>query len=178
MVRFHPAPPNEPLMTVRTILTVFCYNYYMPRNRAVAVVIHNNKLLVMFRKNSREFYTFPGGGIEPGETNEQAAVREIMEEASLTIEVRKLTYEIHHDNGDFHDFFLCSYIDGTPSVQPGTNEYADNALGQNVHVPMWLSIDKIADTTLYPLEIRDQLMSDIKNGFADEVKQFNLKAMA
>lgn len=29
MVRFHPAPPNEPFMTVRTILAVFCYDELM-----------------------------------------------------------------------------------------------------------------------------------------------------
>ena len=149
----------------------------MPRNRAVAIVIHNDKLLVMFRKNSREYYTFPGGGIEAGETTEQAVIREVMEETSLHIEAEGLAYEVHHDNDDVHYFFLCQYISGTPSIQPGTNEYVDNIQGKDTHIPEWLPIEAISETVLYPLEIRDKLIADIEEGFAKQVVKFDLKAV-
>lgn len=148
----------------------------MTRNRAVALVLHDNSLLVMFRKNTREYYTFPGGGIEPGETSEQAAVREIKEEASLDVAIERPLYELHHDNGDIHYYFLARYLDGTPAVQPGTNEYEDNQRGDNVHLPQWMPVGDIPNKLLYPIEVRDRLVEDIQRGFSNEVVKFDLKA--
>ena len=36
MVQLHPAPPNESFMTVRTILTVFCYTFTMKKTSDTA----------------------------------------------------------------------------------------------------------------------------------------------
>lgn len=141
----------------------------MSRNRAAAIVIHDDKLLVMYRKKEQEYFTFPGGGVEVGETNEQAVVREVSEETSLTVEVQKLVYELHYDNGDIHYFFLCKYLSGVPSVRPGTNEYVDNEQGGNIHIPQWLSLSDLSTTTLYPFEVRDRLTRDLQQGLSDAV---------
>ncbi|MGB4768748.1 MAG: NUDIX domain-containing protein [Candidatus Saccharimonas sp.] len=150
----------------------------MSRNRAVAIVIHHNKLLVMHRKNDKEYYTFPGGGIEAGETNEQATIREIKEEASLDIEVEKLVYELHHDNGDIHYYFLCRYLKGEIAVQPGTNEYADNELGRDIHQPLWLPLQDVSKSILYPFEVRDRLIIDKMQNFSNQVVRLDLPAMS
>jgi 8-oxo-dGTP diphosphatase len=146
----------------------------MPRNRAVALVVNNGQLLVMFRKNKREFYTFPGGGIEPDETNGQAAVREIKEEASLDIEVKKLVYEIHYDNGEINYYFLSDYKSGTPQVMSGTDEYQDNLRGSNLYMPQWQPIKDLSSLELYPIELRDKLLHDLNKGFSDQPVVFNL----
>ena len=146
----------------------------MPRNRAVALVVHEGRLLVMHRKNSRDYYTFPGGGVEEDETNEQAAVREIYEETSIECEVGKLAYQLNYDNGDVHYYFLAKYVAGTPMVMPGTNEYKDNELGFNLFLPEWAPIDELSNFTLYPLEVRDRFVLDSKNGFSEEVINFDL----
>jgi len=149
----------------------------MSRNRAVAIVIHDGRLLVMFRKNESEYHTFPGGGIENDETNEQAAMREVYEETSLKVEVDRLIYQLHHKNGDIHYYFLCRYIDGTPAVQPGTNEYEDNQLGIDIHTPQWLPLGGISKVNLYPLEVRNRLVQDVETGFKEDVTHFNLEAV-
>jgi len=63
-----------------------------PRRRgAVAVIERAGSLLVIRRSQAvvaPGAYCFPGGGIEPGETEEQALVREFLEE--LQVEVRPL----------------------------------------------------------------------------------------
>src|SRR3954470_15023671 len=63
-----------------------------PEPRAVAVVVRGAKLLVIARRlDGQEYAVLPGGGIEPGESPEQAAVRELAEECSLEgIAVRRL----------------------------------------------------------------------------------------
>jgi 8-oxo-dGTP diphosphatase len=63
-----------------------------PRRRgAVAVVLRDQKFLVICRSElvvAPGAFCFPGGGIEPGESEEQALVREFYEE--LGAEIRPL----------------------------------------------------------------------------------------
>ena len=60
------------------------------RNRAGGLLIENGKILLMHRiKNvdgeTREYYVVPGGGIEEGETIEEATKRELKEEMGIDV---------------------------------------------------------------------------------------------
>jgi 8-oxo-dGTP diphosphatase len=50
------------------------------------VIIENGKILLLKRKK-HDHFEFPGGKIEPGETKEQAAVREAKEEIGCAVEL-------------------------------------------------------------------------------------------
>ena len=72
----------------------------MIRNRAAAIIVKDGKILLMHRtRNGQEFYVFPGGGVEEGETNEEACAREISEETTLTIKVKELVCKASWDDG-------------------------------------------------------------------------------
>ena len=56
--------------------------------RAVAIVIRDKQVLLMWRKlHGHEYYVLPGGGVEGEETVEEAVLREIQEETSLNIKI-------------------------------------------------------------------------------------------
>jgi len=56
------------------------------------IFLKDNKTLLIKRKNSSTYnnlWSNPGGGIEPGETVEQAVIRELEEEVGVTVKIIK-----------------------------------------------------------------------------------------
>lgn len=146
--------------------------------RAVAVVIKDNNVLLMHRINQgKEYYVFPGGGVEDNETIEKAVIRELREETSIEIKINKLLYH-HHIIGDLNDsdqyFYLCDHISGTPALSE-SNELEENRKGTDFYEPLWYPIKDLPKMLLYPLEIRDWLTDDIRSGFSDKVREATFK---
>ena len=54
------------------------------RDSARSIIIRNGKI-AMIHSLKYDYYKFPGGGIEPGESAADALIRETAEEAGLTV---------------------------------------------------------------------------------------------
>ena len=82
----------------------------------VAAVIKKNQEIFATQRGYGDFkggWEFPGGKIEPGESPEQALIREIKEELAADIQVGQLLHTVEYDYPDFHltmHCFLCSLI--------------------------------------------------------------------
>lgn len=63
-------------------------------NRTVACVIifkeKDNNVFVLLEEKDKNKFAIPGGKVESGETSEEAAVREILEETHLKLKKKKL----------------------------------------------------------------------------------------
>ena len=63
----------------------------------------------------KDGWEFPGGKVEPGESPEQALVREIREELDTEIAVGKKLAQVEYDYPDFHlsmGCYLCEILSG------------------------------------------------------------------
>lgn len=151
----------------------------MKKIRAVAILIRKDEVILMYRRNIKEYFNFPGGGVEKGETIEQGVLRELKEETSIKAKINKLLYKhIYDDNSEQH-FYLCNYISGKPKLAENSieNRKDDLSLGKDFHKPLWIKIDKLKNMLIYPLEIRDLLIEDFKNNFINPVNTLTIKIL-
>jgi 8-oxo-dGTP diphosphatase len=58
--------------------------------------------------DSRDYWTLPGGGIEKGETPENAAEREVLEETGLVVTTSRFLFTTTSDRGTKSHCFLMS----------------------------------------------------------------------
>ena len=87
---------------------------------AAAAIRDGSGRLLLIRENyDRRRYGFPGGRLEPGETPEEAVVREVAEETCVRVSVDWLVgvYELPSYVGTH--LFACSIVDGAPTVPAG-----------------------------------------------------------
>lgn len=110
-----------PWIKVRTIQTLFMVR----KPGAKAVVIYKEKILLILRDNNPNIaypntWNTPGGGIEEGETPEEALVRELQEEIglapSLVINLGTTTYT---DDSIVHRFYVPVTNSEFPSIHLG-----------------------------------------------------------
>ena len=126
----------------------------------VAAVIRNgNKIFATQRGygDYKDFWEFPGGKIEPGETPRQALVREIEEELDTEIVVGDLLTTIEYDYPEFHlsmQCFWCKVEEGKLTLKE--HEAAQWLDVENLDSVAWLP----ADLSIIPL-IRDELVMQV-----------------
>ena len=109
-----------------------------------AIIMADNKIFATQRGYGefKDMWEFPGGKMEPGETPEQALVREIKEELAADIAVDKFVCTIEHDYPTFHltmHNYLCHVVSG--DLQLLEHEAAKWLNIENIDSVNWLPAD-------------------------------------
>ena len=84
---------------------------------AAAIIRRSGKIFATQRGygNYKDWWEFPGGKTEPGETPEEALIREIREELQTKIAVDQFLTTVEYDYPEFHlsmDCFWCHIVEG------------------------------------------------------------------
>lgn len=117
----------------------------MKRNRSQAVVCRNGRLLLVEHKmKGRDFFNLPGGGIEEDETPEEAALRELSEEACVEGRIiRPLAIEYKPDLQSRIFSFLVEIPEQAVPKKGLDPELPEEE--QTIIDVTWLSLDEIPE---------------------------------
>ena len=115
--------------------------------RAVAAIIRKDDKIFATQRGYGEWqdwWEFPGGKMEAGETPEEALVREIREELSAEISVDEFLCTVEYDYPAFHltmHCYLCSLV--------------TEALHLNEHeAAKWLGKDELLSVKWLPADVK------------------------
>ena len=114
--------------------------------RVVAAVIRNCGRVFATQRGYgpyKDWWEFPGGKIEPGETPEMALVREIKEELNTEIAADRFLTTVEYDYPEFHlsmDCFWCHIREG------------DLTLLEH-EAARWLPVDDLRQVNWLPADI-------------------------
>ena len=138
------------------------------RTRVAGIISMNDGFVLMHRKNVirnkeyQEYYTFPGGGLEEGETLEEGVIREVKEEFGINVKVTKKLYELENVKLNMKEyFFLCEYVDGKFGTGEG-EEFSNNPeyKDSGEYIPEIVKKEDISKIVLLPLEIKEKFLED------------------
>ena len=142
------------------------------RTRVAGILPMNGGLALMHRKNVKrnkeyqEYYAFPGGGLEEGETPEEGTIREIKEEFGINVKIVKKLYEMQSEKfNQLEIFYLCEYISGEFGTGDGP-EFSNDPqyIDSGKYLPEIIDKKEINNLLLLPSEIKEKLIEDIKSG--------------
>ena len=140
--------------------------------RVAGIVPMDNGFVFMHRKNVKrnkdyeEYYTFPGGHLEEGETLEEGVIREIKEEFGIDVKVVRNLYELENNKLNMKEyFFLCEYINGEFGTGEG-EEFSNNPeyKDSGEYIPEIVKRENISNLVLLPLEIKEKFVLDLEKG--------------
>lgn len=132
------------------------------RSRAALLIIKDGHVALIKRiRENRTYYVFPGGGIEAGESPQEAAQREAMEELGVRVEMGPLVFESTNSVGDY--YFFASISGGNFGEATG-EEYTDPERGRGRYEPVWVPIEMLTAISLYPEALAIEILQQYTVG--------------
>ena len=120
----------------------------MKRIEVVAAIIHdaNGRIFATQRGYGdwKDYWEFPGGKMEPGETPEQALKREIWEELETRIEIERFVTTVEYDYPAFHLTMHCYWC----HVESGSLTLKEHEAAR------WLEREKLNSVIWLPADLQ------------------------
>ena len=122
------------MKTVKVVAAIIC-DYMKEKNKIFATARGYGDL--------KGGWEFPGGKVEPGETSQQALIREIIEELDTEIKVGELIDTVEYDYPTFHLSMDCFWAE----VKAGHLELKE------AEAAKWLTKDQLDSIDWLPADI-------------------------
>ena len=139
----------------------------MKNQRARAIIVKQGSLLLIKRIfQDKEYWVFPGGGVEDHENNKTALIRECKEELGVDIKIIKLFTREKSDKketmGDMEYYYEVEITSGVLGDAYGSEHKQDNRYSGKYAVT-WEKIENIKNIDLRPNAIRDKVYEEYLN---------------
>ena len=133
-------------------------------NRVTGVVIRDGKLLLIHRfRAGEEYWVFPGGGVEEGETLEQALQREMLEETGLKL--RSARYLCQAEGAPVCIFYVCELEPGEPQIGGPERESQSPT---NQYILEWVPLNQVTHLKkVFPSPNQEQFLQFLEQHTAD-----------
>lgn len=137
------------------------------RNRAGIILIKENKLALIERhRGGLHYFIFPGGGMDEGESEEQAAIREAYEELGIVVEIEQKAAELARPSGR-QFYFLVRHVGGEFGTGTG-EEYGEYNPNYGTYLPLWMPMDEALQKNVLPRELAEFVVSSHRDGWKSE----------
>jgi 8-oxo-dGTP diphosphatase len=129
------------------------------RVRAAVVIVENGRVALIERvRDRRTYFVFPGGGVEAGESPQQAAVREAHEELGVRVELGDLV-SVAYRNGREQRYYLASIAGGTFGTGRGNEMMTSGTTAKGTYRPVWVDLTSLTELDVRPRALSETLAS-------------------
>ena len=142
------------------------------RIRAGVVLMQNDKVALIERHRAGlDYFVFPGGGVDDGESPEEAAIREAMEELGIEVAIRQKVADIQLGSKSRQVYFLVEQVGGEFGTGLG-EEYTDsdpNSPEEGIYIPIWMPLEELSlHGNIYPADLAKMVVRALKDGWPQE----------
>lgn len=146
------------------------------RMRAGIVLIQDDKVALIERHRAGlDYFVFPGGGVDEGESPEQAAIREAREELGVEVAIKQKVAKIQLASKSRQVYFLVKQVGGEFGTGLG-EEYSDadpNDPDEGIYIPIWMPIDQLpVQEKIYPAEVARLVAKSKTEGWPEVVSVY------
>ena len=135
--------------------------------RSAIILIEDNKLALIERHRlDRHYFSFPGGGIDKGESPQEAAIREAEEELGIQVEIKQKVAVVVLWEKTQH-YFLAEKISGEFGTGTG-EEYEEYNPVHGTYHPIWMPLEDVLTNNVLPREVADLVVRFAKEGWPVE----------
>jgi 8-oxo-dGTP pyrophosphatase MutT (NUDIX family) len=143
-----------------------------------ACVVKNKKLLLV--NNAGKLWYLPGGHMEPGETLEACAKREVYEETGYEVIIGDIIYcyEFNDHNAKSHKIECC--FNATVKSEAGAVKWNDLGHDKSVTMQRFFSLEEIqALENIHPIFLKqgkwlDASKNKVYMGYEESIAAYNL----
>ena len=135
--------------------------------RAGILLLQDDKVALIERyRLGLHYFSFPGGHVDPGETPEQAAVRETKEELGLQVKLIKLIAQFGWQ-GRWQYYYLVEVTGGVFGSGTGEELHSPPA-ERGTYRPMWMPVAELLDQPVLPRQMARLVMLGVRDGWPEE----------
>lgn len=136
----------------------------------IVLVKENNVALIERHRSGLHYFTFPGGGVDEGESLEQAALREAQEELGIEVVIRRKLAEVQLGQKSRQIYFLVEQTGGIFGTGTGEEYHESRNRGaqKGKYIPIWMSIDELSrHRNVYPADVARLVVNSTTEGWPD-----------